>query len=156
MSCSDYFFRLISRRDYSAYELLKKGQLKGFEPNEISEAINYLQERDYQSDTRLVANLIAYSQGKYGKSMVRRKCMEKGISSEVFEQVWNEQIEAEGSEETDDLDGLKTKIMRKYKIDDFQIIDQKTKAKLLNYLQYRGFNAFEVLKQWQRQQVENE
>ncbi|MBD1881752.1 MULTISPECIES: regulatory protein RecX [unclassified Coleofasciculus] len=156
MSCTDYFFRLISRRDYSAYELLKKGQLKGFEPNEISEAINYLQERDYQSDTRLVANLIAYSQGKYGKSMVRRKCMEKGISSEVFEQVWNEQIEAEGSEETDDLDGLKTKIMRKYKIDDFQIIDQKTKAKLLNYLQYRGFNAFEVLKQWQRQQVENE
>ncbi|MBD1837556.1 regulatory protein RecX [Coleofasciculus sp. FACHB-64] len=156
MSCADYFFRLISRRDYSAYELLKKGQLKGFEPNEISEAINYLQERDYQSDTRLVANLIAYSQGKYGKSMVRRKCMEKGISSEVFEQVWNEQIEAEGSEETDDLDGLKTKIMRKYKIDDFQIIDQKTKAKLLNYLQYRGFNAFEVLKQWQRQQVENE
>ncbi|MBD1900625.1 recombination regulator RecX [Trichocoleus sp. DQ-A3] len=156
MSCTDYFFRLISRRDYSAYELLKKGQLKGFEPNEISEAINYLQERDYQSDTRLVANLIAYSQGKYGKSMVRRKCMEKGISSEVFEQVWNEQIETEGSEETDDLDGLKTKIMRKYKIDDFQIIDQKTKAKLLNYLQYRGFNAFEVLKQWQRQQVENE
>ncbi|HEY9296596.1 MAG TPA: regulatory protein RecX [Phormidium sp.] len=156
MSCTDYFFRLISRRDYSAYELLKKGQLKGFEPNEISEAINYLQERDYQSDTRLVANLIAYSQGKYGKSMVRRKCMEKGISSEVFEQVWNEQIEAEGSEETDDLDGLKTKIMRKYKIDDFQSIDQKTKAKLLNYLQYRGFNAFEVLKQWQRQQVENE
>ncbi|MEP0751475.1 recombination regulator RecX [Trichocoleus sp. Lan] len=156
MSCTDYFFRLISRRDYSAYELLKKGQLKGFEPNEISEAINYLQERDYQSDTRLAANLIAYSQGKYGKSMVRRKCMEKGISSEVFEQVWNEQIEAEGSEETDDLDGLKTKIMRKYKIDDFQIIDQKTKAKLLNYLQYRGFNAFEVLKQWQRQQVENE
>ncbi|MBD2744076.1 regulatory protein RecX [Coleofasciculus sp. FACHB-1120] len=156
MSCTDYFFRLISRRDYSAYELLKKGQLKGFDPNEISEAINYLQERDYQSDTRLVANLIAYSQGKYGKSMVRRKCMEKGISSEVFEQVWNEQIEAEGSEETDALDGLKTKIMRKYKIDDFQIIDQKTKAKLLNYLQYRGFNAFEVLKQWQRQQVENE
>jgi regulatory protein len=156
MSCLDYFFRLISRRDYSAYELLKKGQSKGFEPNEISEAINYLQLKDYQSDTRLVANLIAYSQGKYGKSMVRRKCMEKGISSEVFEQVWSEQIEAEESEDTNELGGLKEKVMRKYKIDDFQSIDQKTKAKLLNYLQYRGFNAFAVLKQWQRQQAEGE
>ncbi|MEW5859965.1 MAG: regulatory protein RecX [Cyanobacteriota bacterium] len=156
MSCLDYFFRLISRRDYSTYELLKKGQLKGFETNEISKAINYLQEKDYQSDMRLVTNLIAYSQGKYGKSMVRRKCMEKGISSEVFEQVWSEQAEAEGSEETDELDGLKIKVMRKYKIDDFQSIDQKTKTKLLNYLQYRGFNAFEILKQWQRQQAENE
>ncbi len=156
MSCLDYFFRLISRRDYSAYELLKKGQLKGFEPNEVSEAINYLQLKDYQSDTRLVANLIAYSQGKYGKSMVRRKCMEKGISSELFEQVWSEQIEAEESEDTNELGGLKEKVMRKYKIDDFQSIDQKTKAKLLNYLQYRGFNAFDVLKQWQRQQAEGE
>ncbi len=42
--------------------------------------------------------------------------------------------------------------MRKYKITDFQEIDPKTKSKLFNYLQYRGFNPYQVLSQWQSEE----
>ena len=149
MTCLDYFYRLLSRREYSAKELTKKGQEKGFEQTDIAEAINHLQSIDYQSDTRLVTQIISSSQGKYGKSVVKRKCLEKGIASDFFEQVWLEQLEEAETQETDDLVELKAKVMRKYKIEDFKNIEQKTKAKLLNYLKYRGFNAFEVLQQWQ-------
>lgn len=153
MNCLQYFYRLLGRREYSANELKKKGNEHGYSESEITEAINDLQLKDYQSDTRLVANLIASSQGKYGKSVLKRKCMEKGIPAEVFEEVWLSQDE---SDEIDGLTDLKAKIMRKYKIEDFQSIDQKTKAKLLNYLQYRGFNGFAVLNQWRMQQEEEE
>ncbi|HEY9670882.1 MAG TPA: regulatory protein RecX [Waterburya sp.] len=149
MSCIDYFYKLLSRRDYSTYELTKKAKEKGFALSDIEEAIQELQSKDYQSDTRLVESMIASYQGKYGKSVIKRKCREKGIAAEVFEQIWESQTEGET---TGELDDLKAKVMRKYKIDDFASIDPKTKAKLWNYLQYRGFNPSEVLAQWQSEQ----
>jgi regulatory protein len=151
MTCIDYFYYLLARREYSAAELLKKAQEKGFDPTEISQAIADLQQKDYQSDSRLVATLIASGQGKYGKSVLKRKCFAKGIPSDVFEQVWSEQ--ATGAE-TEQLSELKAKVARKYKIEDWDRIDPKTKGKLVNYLQYRGFNPFAVLGQWQREQEE--
>lgn len=151
MTCLDYFYQLLSRRDYSAYELTKKAREKGFEQDEITEAIQELQSKDYQSDTRLVESMINSYQGKYGKSVIKRKCREKGINADVFEPIWEAQID---TEQTGELDDLKAKVMRKYKIDDFLAIEAKTKAKLWNYLQYRGFNPTEVLTQWQREQEE--
>lgn len=149
MTCLDYFFSLLSRREYSAHELLKKGEKKGFDQSEIVDALNDLKLKGYQSDIRLAANLISYATGKYGKSVVKRKCLEKGIAADVFEQSWLEQAE---NGETGELVGLKAKVMRKYKINDFQTIEPKTKAKLWNYLKYRGFNPFEVIEQWQKEE----
>jgi regulatory protein len=151
MTCIDYFYKLLTYRDYSAYELTKKAKEKGFKENEITEAIQELQSKNYQSDTRLIESMIASYQGKYGKSVIKRKCREKGISADVFEQIWQSQTEGE---DTGELDDLKAKVMRKYKIDDFLSIEPKTKAKLWNYLQYRGFNPSEVLAHWQREQEE--
>ncbi len=148
MNCKDYFLKLLSRREYSAYELLWKGQEKGFENEEITTAIDYLQLEGYQSDGRLVATIISSAAGKYGKSVVKRKCIEKGVNAEIFERTWLEQTE---NEPADELISLKAKVMRKYQIDDFQTIEPKTKAKLWNYLKYRGFNPFEVLEQWQKE-----
>jgi regulatory protein len=151
MTCIDYFYQLLSRRDYSAYELRKKGQEKGFELQEITEVLEELQSKDYQSDTRLVESMIRSYQGKYGKSVIKRKCHEKGITADLFEEIWQSQTQGE---ETGELDDLKAKVMRKYKIDNFLSIESKTKAKLWNYLQYRGFNPSHVLAQWQREQQE--
>lgn len=151
MSCSDYFYQLLSRREYSVYELTKKGQEKGFAIQEITEVIQELQSKNYQSDKRLVESMIASYRGKYGKSVIKRKCREKGIAADVFEEMWQSQTE---DEETGELDDLKAKVKRRYKIDNFFSIESKTKAKLGNYLQYRGFNPSEVLAQWQEEQEE--
>jgi regulatory protein len=151
MTCIDYFYKLLARRDYSSYELNKKGREKGFEESEIAEALQDLQSKDYQSDARVVESMISYYQGKYGKSVIKRKCREKGISADVFEEIWQSQSV---EEETGELDELKAKAMRKYKIENFLDIEPKTKAKLWSYLQYRGFNPNDVLAQWQREQEE--
>ncbi|XZN93378.1 MAG: regulatory protein RecX [Microcoleus sp.] len=154
MSCLDYFYFLLSRKDYSASELRKKGQEKGFGQVEILEAIAQIQDRGYQSDTRLVANSIASAAGKYGKSAVKRKCLQKGISSDLFEQVWEEASAENVDSEVEKLAGLKAKVMRKYKIDTWDKVDPKTKGKVLNYLQYRGFNPFEIWEQWQQEEAD--
>jgi regulatory protein len=152
MNCLDYFYFLLSRKDYSASELRKKGQEKGFDNEQMLEAIAQIQDRGYQSDTRLVANSIASATGKYGKSVVKRKCLQKGISSDLFEQVWESESAENVDSEAEKLAGLKAKVMRKYKIDAWDKVDPKTKGKVLNYLQYRGFNGFEIWRQWQMEE----
>lgn len=155
MSCLDYFYFLLSRKDYSASELRKKGQEKGFGNEEILEAIAQIQERGYQSDTRLVANSIASGAGKYGKSALKRKCLQKGIASDLFEQVWESEIAENQDSAAEKLAALKAKVMRKYKIDAIDRVEPKTKGKVLNYLQYRGFNAFEIWRQWQTEELDD-
>jgi regulatory protein len=149
MTCLDYFYYLLSRREYSAYQLTKKAKEKKFEEPEITKAIEELQSKDYQSDQRFVEGMITSYQGKYGKAMIKRKCREKGIDNDLFDETWQAQTE---DEETENLDDLKAKVIRKYKIDDFTSIEPKTKARLWNYLQYRGFNPGKVLNQWQQEQ----
>ncbi|MBW4618570.1 MAG: recombination regulator RecX [Cyanosarcina radialis HA8281-LM2] len=149
MSCLDYFTRLLSRRDYSAYELQQKGKEKGFELEEVEGAIDRLQYLGYQSDRRLVERLIAASVGKHGKPVVKRQCWQKGINNELFETIWAEQEAT--VEKADNLSELKAKISRKYKIDDWTNLEPNTKRKVFNYLQYRGFNPFETWEQWQRE-----
>ena len=148
MNCREYFFRLLSRKEYSVYELRKKGENKGYEPDEINETLTFLQQENYQSDLRLVEDMISAAQGKYGKPMIKRKCLAKGITSDLFEQGWSKFGEDFNN---DELAELKKKAMRKYKLDNFDNLDQKTKAKLFNFLQYRGFKPFEILEQWQRE-----
>lgn len=150
MKCLDFFYRLLARREYTAYELIKKAKEKDFNEEEINQALSDLQQKDYQSDIRFITNLITSCQGKYGKGVIKRKCLEKGISSDLFEEVWESENENKDDEEIENLDVLKAKVMRKYKINDFGNIEPKTKAKLWNYLQYRGFNPREILEQWQR------
>lgn len=153
MNCIDYFCKLLARREYSVFELTQKAQTKGFDAQDITESIEKLQRLNYQSDTRFVESMITSYRGKYGKIVIKRKCRDKGIDSEFFEQIWQSQTEEE--EEGGQLDGLKAKVVRKYKITDFHDIDPKTKRKLWNYLQYRGFNPGDVLTQWQREQDED-
>lgn len=150
MDCRSYFFRLLARRDYSAYELRKKAQEKGFDYGEIIEIIQDLQAKDYQSDERVAESMILGYQGKYGKPVICRKCLTKGISKDLFEKVWS-QVGDRIQNQDDQLAALKAKAMRQYKLQDFNHLDPKTKAKLINFLRYRGFNPFAVLQQWQNE-----
>jgi len=149
MNCQTYFFRLLTRRDYTQEELRRKGLAKGFQATEITEIIDHLQEINAQSDLRVAEEMILSYQGKYGKPKIKQKCREKGISLDLFEQTWENLADRV---ETEDLSGLKEKVMQKYKLTQFSYLDPKTKRKVCNFLQYRGFNPFQLLKQWQTEE----
>lgn len=155
MTCLDYFYYLLGRRDYSVGELAQKGKEKGYELEEIEKAIAHLQELGYQSDRRLVENLISTSQGKYGKTAIKRKCLQRHIPSALFDEIWDAQQSESATQDSDSLSNLKAKVMRKYKIEDFQNLDTKTYKQICGFLQYRGFNPFEVLSQWRTEEAES-
>ena len=147
-NCQTYFFRLLARREYSEKELRKKGQEKGFSEAEITETIEHLQEINAQSDARVAEEMILGYQGKYGRPKIKQKCREKGISDELFAQTWenlSDQLEAE------ELPNLKNKVKRKYNLNQISNLDPKTKRKICNFLQYRGFNPWQLLKQWEQE-----
>nr|WP_242040200.1 MULTISPECIES: regulatory protein RecX [unclassified Desertifilum] len=125
--------------------MVQKGEQQGFSPDEMQEAIAYLQELGYQSDRRLVEQIIQTGLNKYGKAVLKRKCYSKGLDPVLFEQVWQESaIDTDVQE----LDELKAKIQRKYHIEDFADLEPKTYRKVCQYLQYRGFHPREVLDAW--------
>ena len=61
--CYEYFLRLLTRREYSVAELQKKAIEKGFVPEDITPALEQVQNYDYQSDRRLVSGLITAAEG---------------------------------------------------------------------------------------------
>ncbi len=147
MNCQNYFHLLLSRRDYSVQELERKGEQKGFRAEDIQEAIATLQNLGYQCDRRLTTTLIASGKGKYGKTALRQKCLAKGISPDLFEQVWQEQ--ANPADDLTETHQLKAKLERKYQITHWHSLDPKTKTKVYQYLQYRGFRPADLLTHWQ-------
>jgi len=149
MNCQTYLLQLLSRRDYSQEELRKKAVAKGFEETEIINTLQYLQEIKVQSDADVAESLILGYLGKYGKRKIQQKSREKGIDDDLFEQVWDELAH---QREREDLSQLKDKVMRKYKLTQFSNLDPKTKRKVFNFLQYRGFNPFQLLQQWQTEE----
>jgi len=151
MKCYEYFVKLLSRKEYSVVELQKKAREKGFLAPDIAAALEQVQSYDYQSDRRLVSSLIATSQGKYGKTMIWHKCYQKGIDRDLFEELWQETVAGEDAT-LDNWQELKEKVMRRYKIENFQQLDPKTKSKIANFLQYRGFKPWELLALWQQQE----
>lgn len=153
MNCQDYFLYLLSRQEYSARDLLVKGQQKGFDLELIETTIADLQQKGYQSDARLISTLIAGSKGKYGKNVLKRKCFEKGINLDLFEQIWEEMVDAEDTNES--LAQLKDKVYRKYHLHSLEKLDPKTKAKVWRYLEYRGFNPGKLLEKWQQEDEAN-
>ncbi|ERN40484.1 hypothetical protein KR51_00030300 [Rubidibacter lacunae KORDI 51-2] len=145
--CQSYFLRLLARRDYSARELERKASSKGYAPADIADAIAEVRGRDFQSDLRTAEGIIEAARGRYGPTAVRRKCLEKGIAAEVFEHAWDDVASDRDFEA--ELEQVKAKAMRQYRLDGFDNLDPATTRKLANFLQYRGFNAFAVLAQWQ-------
>lgn len=149
MNCQTYLLQLLSRRDYSQEELRRKALTKGFEETEIAETLQYLQEIKVQSDAEVAESVILGYQGKYGKRKIKQKSQEKGIRDDLFERMWEQLAD---QRETENLSNLKAKVMRKYQLTQFSNLDPKTKRKVCNFLQYRGFNSFQLLQQWQTEE----
>lgn len=145
-TCLNYFLWLLSRREYSQHELEQKALAKNFETVDIERAIAYVQENNYQSDERVITSLINSYTGKYGKSVIKQKCTSKGIKADLFEEIWQKSVD---QEEVEDLSNLKAKLARKYHIENWQTIDQATRRKIYQYLQYRGFHPQILMQQWQ-------
>lgn len=128
-----YCLGLLSRREYAQQELFQKAQSKGFDAQVIDAVLSYLKQENYQSDSRYCEMLIRSRIGKLsGVFRIRMELKQKGIPDSLIEQSL-EQVDC-------DWYALAKEAAEK-KSASFKNKDTKNKAKLLRFLQGRGFDG---------------
>ncbi|MDG6895623.1 recombination regulator RecX [Volucribacter amazonae] len=136
-SALHYVINLLARREYSEAEIRHKMQQKAFSPEEIEQAIQYCQQKNWQSDLRFCESYIrTRSQRGYGKLRIKQELNYlKGIDDETLNTVFDGmQI---------DWEELALTTLSKKFPHFAQVKDLKTKQKIWRYMASHGFYAEE-------------
>lgn len=125
-----YLIYLLSRRDYSEYELRQKLHQKQYDEQEIEQAIEKVQSQNWQSDERFCQHFIRYrsTQG-YGPRRIQQELRLKGIKSDII---------SLGLEECDvDWFDIAERLFEKKRP---AVLDLKGKQKMWRYMLSHGFD----------------
>ncbi|HAT1594901.1 TPA: recombination regulator RecX [Legionella pneumophila] len=88
----DSALRLLSRREHSAMELCDKLKQKGFNLNDVQNALHECQRLGYQSDERYVESYIrARIHQGYGPLKIIQELKNKGVDPELIQSVLQEE-----------------------------------------------------------------
>jgi regulatory protein len=124
--------QLLSRRDHSRKELQQKLALSypDLPLEEINAVLDNFIQLGWQSDARFAEQWVYYRSQRYGQQRLRHELYEKGIDSEIINQVLTEVID---DEET----AARAIWQKKFPIPPRNINER---AKQLRYLASRGFS----------------
>lgn len=123
-------FKLLSIRDRTEAELKEKLQIKGFEENDIFEAIEYLKQRGFIDDSKFIQRADRIAENRFlGELGLRNYFLRKGIEKEKLEHL----------PEIDEI-SIAKKLIRRKKHLLSDISSDKRKAKIVNLLLRRGFS----------------
>ncbi|MGX9419173.1 recombination regulator RecX [Vibrio sp. WJH972] len=136
LSCKESALRLLSRRDHGRQELAGKLKIKGYELNEIDETIDYCDGLGYLDDVSFAESVLRQHINRcHGLLRIRQELKQKKIDNDIIDQVLQECQH--------DWFELAKQAAEKKTANRLQL-DQKEKAKLIRYLQYRGFSFDQI------------
>jgi regulatory protein len=144
MDVHQYFLYLLNRSDYSESKLRSKALAKKYDPQDIEGSIVKLKSYNYINDLRLAMNLIRRLSCTKGKIAINQKLSTAGIDREIQIVAWQEVSKIiESGEDPEsynvDYNRLKTKLSKKFKIDNWQNLEFDIKVKIIRWLSYHGF-----------------
>jgi regulatory protein len=125
-----YGLWLLSRRDYTTFEITQK--MKNYQPDEkiIQEAVDKLVNLGYVNDERRATNLVNAYIKKESTYKIKRRLSEKGVSKEIIEEVLQENVD-----EDTEFEMAKNMLIKKFKE-----YDPEKKQKYASYLAGRGYS----------------
>ncbi|NCQ51617.1 regulatory protein RecX [archaeon] len=124
-----YSLWMLSRRDYTIFELSQK--MKKYQPDDsiILTTVEKLISLGYLNDERRATNIINSYIKKESSHKIKRRLSEKGVSKELIEEVINECIN-----DDIELEMAKNNLLKKFKI-----YDAEKKQKYCSFLASRGY-----------------
>ncbi len=131
---------ILKYMDRTEFELSNKLKQSGYTDNLVSEIIKYVKNYNYIDDNRYASTYVRYKKESKSKMIIKMELKQKGIASEIINQV----IEEEYKEEDDDLAILKA-IGKKTR--DINNLSREDKVKLTGYLYRKGF-TIELIKKY--------
>ena len=144
---NNYFLWLLAQKDYSAKVMTTKALAKNYSQEDIDLILSDLQSKKFQSDRRMGENYVEFYKNQKGKIWLTQKLSIKGLERDLIAEL------LAGFDEIEkDYGKLKVEMERKYRIDNWQELDYTTYAKILSFLQRRGFfDASKIVNEWKNQ-----
>ncbi|MCD8067714.1 MAG: recombination regulator RecX [Lachnospiraceae bacterium] len=138
---------LLQKKNYTKAELERKLR-ENFYPEElVSQALEYVMKFHYVDDLRYAQDYIRYHSENRGRQRIRHDLLAKGISSEIFEQAWEEFQET--NEEWSEREQILSLLEKRHY--NPELADEKEKARTIAFLYRKGYSAdviFAVLSQF--------
>lgn len=132
-TATNYLLYLLSKRDYSEQELLRKLKLKEYDSHDIETAIEKAKEHNWLSDERFCAGFIRYrSQQGIGPRRLKQELKMKGVADWLISQ----ELDNAEAEETVDWFALAEMVFEKKRP---RVWDLKAKQKMWRFMVSRGF-----------------
>lgn len=144
----DVALKLIARRDYSRYMLKEKLLKKEYSLPEVEEALNQLEEYKYLDDERFSKSLVRYRAelSNWGKGRIKQDFYKKGIAPDLAQEALELYELGELSTSEEEVDWVKnaeTLLLKRFGT--YEHLEQKERARRINFLLRRGFSQSEAL-----------
>ncbi|WP_456296652.1 recombination regulator RecX [Vibrio sp. AK197] len=136
LSVKEMAIQLLSRRDHGEHELAQKLTQKGYESDDVQEAIAFCQRHHYLDDLRFAKSQVRQHVGKgHGERRIRQELNQKRVAESVIDQAF-------AAEPQDWFELAKSAADKKFK--GIPAKDQKEYAKRVRFLQYRGYSFEQI------------
>lgn len=136
-----YFLSLLSKREHSQSELRSKAEMRQYDETLIEKILKVLVEENYQSDQRYAEMVVRARINKQtGPVKIRMELKQKGVASSIIENVLN-------ASDCDWFELAASCARKKYKPvkENAGFTEkQKARAKLMRFLQGRGFDSEQI------------
>ncbi len=130
--------KLLTRMDYTEYDLRRKLLKYEYPGDVIDKAIEYVSSFGYIDDLRYAGNYIRSNSGIRSRREIEHRLAAKGVAPEVIEEALNNEYTDEDTE-----DELIRKLIHK-RCNDLSNMDHAARQKLYAYMYNRGFGVDRV------------
>lgn len=128
--------RILTRRDHSRSELVRKLKQRGFGKEDINQAVSSCEQFDYINDERTARVYIRQLKRKgYGKKRMRLELNKKGLKGARIQHILDESVSA--NDEREGADRILKKNMKRFERETDAL---KRRDKIYRFLRARGFS----------------
>ena len=128
--------RILTPRDHSKYELVKKLKQRGFSRQDIDAAISFCERFDYINDERTAHIYIRQLKRKgYGKKRIKLELNKKGLKGTRIQGIVDQSVS-----ENDEREGAERLVIKSIKRFEREKDVLKRRAKIYRFLHARGFS----------------
>ena len=137
---------LISYKDRTVYELVKRLREKEYDEDEIKEAMEKLIYYGYADDRRYAESYIRYRSSSKGNRRIAMELSQKGVDRAVVSELLSEY-------ERDESEDVLSILESRYAASD--LTDEKTRRRVFGFFARRGFSNESINKAFRKQKEKN-
>ena len=128
--------RILTRRDHSRFELVRKLKQRGFCQEDIDVAVSSCERFDYINDERTARVYIRQLKRRgYGKKRIQLELNKKGLKGDPIQQILNESVSER--DESEGAERILTKNVKRFEREKDLL---KRRDKMYRFLNTRGFS----------------